>query len=86
MDLRRTISTVLRKEGNTFRTSLLMCPLFLQNAKESDYNYDSDSETQLQKGSTKNELESLILFSSPGCTQLEVTLPDVRYHWVSQNF
>lgn len=88
MGLGRTFSVVLRKDGTTFRTGLLTYPFSLQNTNESDYNYDFDSdlETQLKKVSTKNELGSLILFSSLRCAEVEILFPDVGFHLVSQNF
>lgn len=88
MGLGRTFSVVLRKEGTTFRTALLTYPSSLQNTNESDYNYDFDSdlETQLKKVSTKNELGSLILFSSLRCAEVEIVFPDVGFHQLSQNF
>lgn len=51
-----------------------------------NYDYDSDSKTQLQKMSSENELRSLVLFSSPVCTELEIALPGVGHCCVSVTF
>lgn len=78
-------AAVLRKEGTTFRSGLLRCFLSLPNADSSNQGTMTLILTlglscRKFQVPSKNELGSLVLFSSPGSTGLEIALADIGYH------